>query len=91
MDDVLLFSNMYCYSCLSLVMSEVYSGIVKFNIEPETNALACGTIVVSYLEVDLHISYTGVRVLMIHKNEVFALTGDQKYYKKKSVPPTMAT
>ena len=91
MDDVLLFSNVYCYSCLSLVMSEVYSGIVKFNIEPETKALACGTIVVSYLEVDLHISYTGVRVLMIHKNEAFALTGDQKYYKKKSVPPIMAT
>ena len=89
-DDVLLFSNVYCHSCLSLVMSEVCAGIVKFNIEPETKALVCGTLVVPYLEVDLHISYMGVRVLMIHKNEAFALTGDQKYYKKRSLPLTMA-
>eukprot|EP00959_Pyramimonas_sp_CCMP1952_P429053 8985898-Pyramimonas_sp.AAC.1 len=60
-DDVLLFSNLYCHSCLSLVMSEVYSGIVNFSIEPETKAPDCGTIVVSYLEVYLHISYSGVR------------------------------
>eukprot|EP00959_Pyramimonas_sp_CCMP1952_P158101 3306185-Pyramimonas_sp.AAC.1 len=90
-DDVLLFSNRYCHGCLSVIMSEVYSGIVKFNIEPEKKPLNCGTVVVSYLEVDLHISYSGVRVLMIHKNEAYALTGDPKYYKKKSLPLYLGT
>eukprot|EP00959_Pyramimonas_sp_CCMP1952_P065592 1369404-Pyramimonas_sp.AAC.1 len=70
-------------------MHDVYSGIVKFNIEPEQASLICGTVVVSYIEVDLHISYTGVRTLMIHKNEAFAVTGDPKHYKKKSLPPLL--
>eukprot|EP00959_Pyramimonas_sp_CCMP1952_P336664 7049692-Pyramimonas_sp.AAC.1 len=72
-------------------MSGVYSGIVEFNIEPETEALDCGAVVVSYLEVDLHISYTGIRIRMIHKNEAFALTGDYRHYKKKSLSPFYGT
>ena len=55
-DDVLLFSNAYCDSCPLLVMPEVYSGIVKFHIGPETKALDFGTVIVSYLEVDPRIS-----------------------------------
>ena len=65
--DFVCFSpNVSCRSCLSRVLSEVCSGIVKFNVEPETEALDCGAAVVSHLEVDLRISYKGARVLTVH-------------------------
>eukprot|EP00959_Pyramimonas_sp_CCMP1952_P223946 4682664-Pyramimonas_sp.AAC.1 len=70
-------------------MHGVYSGIVKFNIEPEQAPLVCGTVVASHLEVDLHMPCTGVRTLMTQKNEAFAVTGDPKHYKKKSPPPLL--
>ena len=85
-DDVIMLSRRLCYQCLKLKIQSVYGRVLQFSVEPQPErVLDC--IIVPYLEAELHINFTEVRIWVNHKNEKFAITGCAPDLSKQSVPP----
>ena len=89
-DDIVLISNRLCHACLALRVQHVYGQVIHFSIEPPPPVvLNCA--VSQYLEAELHISFTGTRVWVHHKNMEFAIVGPPSRPTKQSFPPYMGT
>ena len=84
-DDVIMCSFCICRECVQRFLFETYKGVVKFDIATDYELLPNNTISQKFLDFVLHLDFQGVRLLINHKNERYALTGNPEDRCKRSI------
>lgn len=85
-DDIISISRWLCPSCVATLLPIIYQGIVSFDPCDDGLRYYDPFIAVEILDLWFYVGWDKIETSLIHKNNLFAYTGDTQYLAKNRYP-----